>query len=239
MNRRRLLSALLLVPGFAATAGAFGPIANRMALAQNPGDPAEDLLQAASEKMLEYDTMRFELTYERGSTKLFTGIKMTKVTGAIQRPGRLEATVKTKIGFVGIDVTGIVIGDQAWVRAVGISEDYALPDNLKRIIADPVQLIADLAQAVEDPVVSRLETTDDGTQLTWISGIFEPSLVQNDAVAGYIQRLGRQPVEIALDRENRIRSIRIAGRFASWDSDDVVRRLDIYDFGEPVNIEQP
>lgn len=239
MNRRRLISTSLLIPGVLATAGIALPGTPRSARAQAPGDPAEDLLQAAAEKMLEYDTMRFDLIYEQGSTKLFTGIKMTEVTGALQRPGRLEATVTTKLGFVKIDVTGIVIGEQAWVRAVGISEDYTLPENLRKIIADPVLLLADLVGAVEDPVVSRIETTDDGEQLIWITGTFEPSLVENDAAAAYVQRMGRQPVDIALDSEYRIRSIRVAGRFASWDSDDVVRRLDIYGFGDPIEIEQP
>ena len=239
MNRRRLLSTSLLIPGVLATGGIVLPGAGQTARAQAPGDPAEDLLRAAAEKMLEYDTMRFDLVYEQGSTKLFTGIKMTEVTGALERPGKLEATVKTKLGFIKIDVTGIVIGEEAWVRAVGISEDYALPENLKVIIADPVALLADLVGAVEDPVVSRIETTGDGERLTWITGTFEPALVETEAASGYVQRMGRQPVEVALDDERRIRSIRVAGRFASWDSDDVVRRLDIYGFGEPVDIEKP
>lgn len=239
MNRRRLIATALIVPGVLGTASVVPQGIAPIIGAQVPGDPAVDLLRAASKKMLEYETMRFDLIYEQGSTKLFTGIKMTEVTGVLQRPGRLEATVKTKLGFINIDVTGTVIGDQAWVRAVGISEDYTLPENLQVIIADPVLLLADLVEAVENPVVSRIESTEDGERLTWITGTFEPSLVHNEAAAAYVQRMGRQPVEIALDDERRIRSIRVAGRFASWDSDDVVRRLDIYGFGDPIEIEQP
>ncbi len=239
MNRRRMISSALLFPAVLATAGLRVPGARAAALAQTPGDPAVDLLMAASEKMLEYDTMRYNLIYEQGSTKLFTGIKMTEVEGVLQRPGRLEATVKTKVGFVKIDVTGTVVDGKAWVRAVGISEDYTLPENLAHIIQDPVLLLTDLVQAVEDPVVSRIETTEEGEQRIWISGTFEPSRVQDPAVEGYTQRMGRQPVEIALDSDYRIRSIRVAGRFASWDSDDVVRRLDIYGFGDPIEIEKP
>lgn len=229
-----LLIAILLVVGAYPVAGVV-----HVVRAQEVGDPAADLLQAAADKMLEYDTMKFDLIYEKGSTKLFTGIKMTEAKGEIQRPGKLKATVKTKVGFVKIDVKATVIGDQAWVRAVGISEDYTLPSSLSHIIADPVLLLPDIAQAVENPVVTKIETTKKGEQRIWISGTFNPSLIQDDAVRGYAEDLGPRPVDIALDGEGRIVSVRLAGQFVSQDSSDVVRRLDIYGFGDPVEITKP
>jgi hypothetical protein len=183
--------------------------------------------------------MKFELVYEKGSTKLFTGIKMTEAKGEILRPGRLKATVKTKVGFVKVDVKATVIGDQAWVRAVGISEDYTLPSNLSHIIADPVLLLPDLAQSIENPVVTKIETTKSGEQRTWISGTFDPAQIEDDAVRGYAESLGQRPVDIALDDQGRIVSVRLAGQFIDQDSKDVVRRLDIYGFGDPVSIEKP
>ena len=239
MKRRYLRSASLLLALFVAMAGLGLPGVQRSASAQSVGDPAGDLLLAASDKMLEYDTMKFELVYEKGNTKLFTGIKMTEAKGEIERPGRLKATVKTKVGFVKVDVKATVIGDQAWVRAVGISEDYTLPSNLSHIIADPVLLLPDLAQSIDNPVITKVETTKSGEQRTWISGTFDPSLIQDDAVRGYAETLGKRPVDIALDDQGRIVSVRLAGQFIDQDSKDVVRRLDIYGFGEPVSIEKP
>lgn len=239
MNRIRALPFALLLATLVAAAATVAPSARQHASAQSVGDPAGDLLAAASQKMLEYDTMKFELIYEEGSTKLYTGIKMTKAVGEIERPGRLKATVKTKVGFVKIDVKATVIGDKAWVRAVGISEDYGLPSSLSHIITDPVLLLPDLAQAVEDPVVSEIETTKSGEQVIWTSGTFNPALLQDEAVRGYAEQLGPRPVDIAIDEEGRIVSVRIGGEFVSQDSSDVVRRLDIFGFGDPVEIEQP
>jgi hypothetical protein len=239
MNRQRLLPASMLFALLLAFAGLAAPGARHVAFAQDVGDPAGDLLLAASEKMLEYDTMKFALVYEKGSTKLYTGIKMTSAEGAIERPSKLKATVKTKVGFVKIDVKATVIGDQAWVRAVGISEDYTLPSDLSHIIADPVLLLPDLAQAVRDPVVTKIETTKNGEQRIWITGTFDPTLIQDEAVRGYAEGIGERPVDIALDSQGRIVSVRLAGQFVSQDSKDVVRRLDISGFGEPVEINKP
>ncbi|HET9660494.1 MAG TPA: LppX_LprAFG lipoprotein [Thermomicrobiales bacterium] len=239
MNRPRLFSVSMLFALLLAFAGMAAPGAQRTAAAQAVGDPAGDLLQAAATKMLEYDTMKFKLVYEKGSTKLYTGIKMTSAEGSIERPSKLKATVKTKVGFVKIDVKATVIGDEAWVRAVGISEDYTLPGELSHIIADPVLLLPDLAQAVRDPVVTKIETTKKGEQRIWISGTFDPASIQDEAVRGYAEGLGERPVDIALDAEGRIVSVRLAGQFVSQDSKDVVRRLDISGFGEPVEIEKP
>jgi hypothetical protein len=239
MNRPRLLPISMLFALLLAFGGLAAPGAQRVAFAQAVGDPAGDLLMAAADKMLDYDAMKFKLVYEKGSTKLYTGIKMTSAEGAIERPSKLKATVKTKVGFVKIDVKATVIGDQAWVRAVGISEDYTLPSNLSHIIADPVLLLPDLAQAVVDPVVTKIETTKKGEQRIWITGTFDPSLIQDEAVRGYATDLGQRPVDIALDAEGRIVSVRIAGQFVSQDSKDVVRRLDISGFGDSVEITEP
>lgn len=235
MMRLRIIPAVVL--GAVLLASGLGPvISDRGALAQSEGEPADQLLADAAQNMLGYDTMKFDLVYEKGSTKLYTGIKMTKASGEIQRPGRLRATVQTKVGFVKVNVKATVIGDQAEVRAVGIEEDYTLPSNLAHIIADPVLLLPDIAGAVKDPIIAKVETTKKGDELTWITGIFDPSLIQDEAVRGYAQSIGERPVDIAINQDELIVSVRIAGAFVSQDSKDVVRRLDIYGFGDPVDI---
>lgn len=236
MNRLRILLPTLLVAVLLAAGFGQATAPGQTALAQTVGEPAEELLAAAAQKMLEYDTMKFDLTYEDGSTKLFTGIKMTKASGEIQRPGRMRATVQTKVGFVKVNVKATVVGDKAEVRAVGINEDYTLPAELAHIIADPVLLLPDIVGAVVDPVVTNVETTKDGKQITWVTGTFDPNLIQDEAVRGYAQRLGERPVDIAINEDGLITSVRIAGQFISQDSKDVVRRLDIYGFGDPVQI---
>ncbi len=226
-----VLTALLITMGLTPTAAP-----GHVALAQSVGDPADQMLAGAAQLMLGYDTMKFDLIYEKGSTKLFTGIKMTNASGEIERPGKMRATVQTKVGFVKIKVKATVIGDKAEVRAVGIEEDYTLPDDLAHLISDPVLLLPDIVSAVENPVVTEIETTKDGKQLTWITGTFDPNLIEDEAVRGYTQRIGTRPVDVAIDEKGLIVSVRLAGAFVSQDSDDVVRRLDIYGFGEPVSI---
>lgn len=226
-----LLAFLLLTAGLTPTAAP-----GRAALAQSVGDPADQLLADAAQQMLGYDTMKFDLIYEKGSTKLFTGIKMTNASGEIERPGKMRATVQTKVGFVKIKVKATVIGDKAEVRAVGIEEDYTLPDDLAHLISDPVLLLPDIVGAVENPVVTKVETTKDGKELIWITGTFDPELIEDEAVRGYTQRIGKRSVDVAIDENGLIVSVRLAGAFVSQDTDDVVRRLDIYGFGDPVSI---
>jgi hypothetical protein len=240
MTRLRLIPVAILIAALLATGLVPTGTPNRIVLAQSVGDPADALLADAAEKMLGYDTMKFDLIYEKGSTKLYTGIKMTKASGELQRPNRLKATVQTKVGFVKVNVKATVIGDKAEVRAVGIEEDYTLPSDLAHIIADPVLLLPDVVGAVENPVITKVETVkkgrDKGKELTWITGTFDPNLIQDEAVRGYAQRIGERPVDIAIDENGLIVSVRIAGAFVSQDSKDVVRRLDIYGFGDPVEI---
>jgi len=240
MKRLRLIPIAFVVAALLATGFVPTSAPNLTAKAQSVGDPADAMLADAAEKMLGYDTMKFDLIYEKGSTKLYTGIKMTKASGEIQRPGKMKATVQTKVGFVKVNVKATVIGDKAEVRAVGINEDYTLPSDLAHIIADPVLLLPDMVGALKDPVITKVETVkkgrEKGKELTWISGTFDPTLIQDEAVRGYAESLGERPVEVAIDENGLIVSVRIPGAFVSQDSKDVVRRLDIYGFGEPVDI---
>ena len=240
MKRLRIVPVAFLVAALLASGLVPTAAPNRIVQAQSVGDPADAMLADAAEKLLGYDTMKFDLIYEKGSTKLYTGIKMTKASGELQRPNRLKATVQTKIGFVKVNVKATVIGDKAEVRAVGIEEDYNLPSDLAHIIADPVLLLPDVVAAVVNPVITKVETVkkgrDKGKELTWITGTFDPNLIEDEAVRGYAQRIGERPVDIAIDENGLIVSVRIAGAFVSQDSKDVVRRLDIYGFGDPVEI---
>lgn len=239
MRRLRIVPVMLLLTGLLAVAFASPTASPRTARAQEVGDPADQLLADAAQNMLDCQTMKFDLVYEEGSTKLYTGIKMNEAKGEIERPGKLKATVKTKVGFVKVDVKATVIGDQAWVRTVGISEDYRLPQDLAHIITDPVLLLPDVAAAVENPVVTKVETTKKGDTITWITGTFNPSLIQDEAVRGYAEQLGPRPVDVAINQDGQIVSVRLGGQFVSQDSSNVVRRLDIFDCNVPVSITQP
>ena len=238
MNRLRLIPVALLVAsaaGYRSALACSSTVTSRSR--SSVGDPADQMLADAAQKMLGYDTMKFDLIYEKGSTKLYTGIKMTKASGEIQRPGKMRATVQTKVGFVKVNVKATVIGDKAEVRAVGIEEDYTLPGDLAHIIADPVLLLPDVVGAVENPVVTKVETTKKGEQLTWITGTFNPKSHSGRSGARICRAHRRAPGRC---RHRRKRADRLGphspGRSCRRIRSDVVRRLDIYGFGDPVEI---
>lgn len=209
-------------------------------LSENQGETASAaaLLSDAAKKTLDYQTMKFDLVYEKGSTKV-SGAKISEAAGEIERPGKLKAVAKAKLGFLGVDAKVTVIDQQAWIRATGISRDYDLSGNLGHIFADPLLLLTDIAGAVENPTVTKTETTKQGEQRTWISGTFNPSLIQDGDVRAFVEKIGSKPVDVALDGEGRLVSVRLGGPLVSQDSGDVVRRIDISGFGAPVDISAP
>ena len=199
---------------------------------------ASELLSNAAKKTLEYQTMKFALVYEKGETKV-SGAKLNKAEGEIERPGKLKAVAKAKLGFLSLDVKATVVGPKAWIRATGMSKDYDLSGNMEHIFADPLLMLTDMAAAVENPTISSTEKTKQGDTLTWISGTFNPSLIRDEKLRGFAEKMGSKPVDIAIDSEGRIASARLRGPFVSEDSNDVVRRLDISGFGAPISISAP
>jgi len=191
-------------------------------------------------------------------------LELEDVTGAVQRPDRFRAVATANIAILKVDVEVIGIGTQIWVKnplagAAG-GEEYIQVDlsegGAEQTLAElvnPDRILLRAVDLLEDPVV-RGEDEIDGVQTTVIEGTFDPSeaigmvpgtpVTVSDAATQAATQTGLElagpvPTLIWIDGDGLVRRVRVEGPILTSEATDVVRRLDLFAYNEPVEIEAP
>ena len=225
---------------------------------------AQEILTGAARAMAGVQSFQFSLTTEQGQTIIMDALELKDVTGAIQRPDRFRAVASASVAILEVDVEVIGIGTQLWVKnplggAAG-GEEYIEVDlsegGTEQALAElvnPDRILLRAVDLLENPVV-RGEDEIDGVATTVIEGTFDPSeaiglvpgtpAVASDAatqaaVETGLELAGPVPTLIWIDADGLVRRIRVEGPILTSEATDVVRRLDLFAYNEPVEIEAP
>lgn len=204
----------------------------------SPAAGVEGLLATAAATMSGVSTFRFELTYEEGDTTLYDRIKMEHAEGVVQRPDRIKAKIEAKYGFVSVDVEVVSIDQRIWVNVAGVGDELTIGDDIARVLLDPTAILVQALTEIQEPTAERREQLD-GVMMTRIAGEVDPGALIASEGAPVVPSGMTMPVEIAVADNGRVLSLRLSGPLIGADSDDVVRRLDLSAFDEPVEIEEP
>lgn len=204
----------------------------------SPQPEVAALLVRALATMGAVRSFRFTLDYERGSTTLYHRIRMRRAHGAVQRPDRFTATIEAKLGPVGVGVEVISVGQRVWVQLAGVNGEVSLDQDVMRLLLDPTTLLIGAVETIEGPTVLG-EDQIDGVAVTRIAGTVEAARLDAAAARSLLTNTAPLPVELAIDAQGHLVSLRLAGPLVSADSHDAVRRLDLTAFDQPVQIGAP
>lgn len=247
---RRAAMRLLAGGTLLATAAASGI---RRAAAK--GEDATQLLSAAAAAMTALKSFQFELTTVQGKSTILRNLELVGVEGAVQRPDSFEATITAKVAIVNVDVDVVGIGGRLWVtdplakdaayiEVTGAAGDELQAQTLSALI-NPDRLLLAAVGLVESPVVDGTETID-GDKTTRVVGTVDLNRIQPLQLATPVAGsefdkliLGEMPITIWVDADDRVRSLEVEGPLTTDESPDVVRRLDLFDFDQPVEIAEP
>jgi hypothetical protein len=245
-SRRRLL--------LAAGASALPALATARPLAARQSDAAGLLRQSAT-VMADLQSFHFELSTPQGQTKVLDALELVRVEGDVLRPDRYRATVAAKAAVLDVSLEVIGVGDQLWVSDptgaagggfVEIPMDPATSSQERLALANllnPDALwLAALGLVTEPAVIG--ENAIDGEPVTRIDALldlgriaaFAPPDANEAAVAAELPTL---PVSLWLTGTGHLRRLEAEGAILPAEAVDVVRRLDLTRFDEPVTIEPP
>jgi hypothetical protein len=225
---------------------------------------ARAILEGAATAMAEVQSFQFRLTTEQGQTVIMDALELKEVTGAVQRPDRFQATVSASVAVLDVDVDVVGIGTTVWVHnplsgATG-GEEYIEVDlsefgaeQALAELANPDRILLRAVDYLENPIV-RGEDEIDGVQTTVIEGTFDPRAALNGvpgtpeaagaaataaATETGLELAGPVPTLIWIDGDGLVRRVRVEGPILTSEASDVVRRLDVFAYNEPVEIVAP
>ena len=205
-----------------------------------PEETAEDILLRAVQQLLLLESTAFTLEQLTGTTKLFTGLEMTKASGMVEVPGKaqvkIEAETTSPRSYVEVEV--ITIGEDAYMTDL-LSGKWLqvppeiLPFSLHNIAAT----LADIVGNVQTPELVGIELLD-GVETYRISGA-----VKSQDLSGIVPGAGTDfdvGVELWLDHPQALlRQAVITGKVVASDVPEAVRRLTLEDINAPVDITPP
>jgi hypothetical protein len=218
------------------------------------GEDATALLTQAATTMAGVQTFQFELSTVQGQSTIFQNLELAGVEGSVQRPDRFQAKITAKVAIIEVTVDVIGIGTHLWVtdqmsRAnnyVDVTGECGAVSSVADTIAaliNPDRLLLTAVGLVQNPIVDGNEKID-GTETTRITGTVDLSKLEQFATAtpefaSDLLIFGQMPVTIWIDDSGHVVSLEIEGPLTKDESPDVVRRLDLFDFDQPVTIEEP
>lgn len=211
----------------------------------------DSLLESAIVAMSELDSFAFHLTTHGGETLFMEGISLNEVTGSVERPNRFTATAEVSLIIATIELTMISADGRLWFTdpfgAAGSWQEIPLSDFADvdpTVVINPDRLLIPALSIIENPTVLGEEELEPGVVATRIDGTVDLSTVTGITGTPAAGEFGfslpdQMPFSVWIDGESLVRRIEVSGPILPLESDSIVRRVDIFGFNEPVDIQPP
>jgi hypothetical protein len=217
-------------------------------------DDAAALLRESATAMGQLTSFGFELSTVQGRSTIYGGLELKEVSGAVERPESFRAEATVSLAFASVTLKVIGIGPRVWVTdprlpgesyteiITGGEESARLIDTM----LNPDALLLRAIEFIQEPEIEGEEKIR-GEDATLVTGTFDPREVleaggiatpENDDISEFLV-LEPMPIWIWIDQSNRVVRMELVGPITTSESEDVVRRLELFDFDQPANIEPP
>lgn len=211
----------------------------------------ESLLESSVTAMAGLDSFAFTITTLNGETQFVEGITLKDLSGAVERPDRFMGTATVELIVASLKLTIISADGRLWFTdPFGDGDTYqeidlgGLDGFDPTVVINPDRLLLPALSLVESPTLVGEETLEDGTVASRIDGIVNLAQVTGLAGTQEAEELGltlpeQMPFSVWIDGESLVRRIEATGPILPAESDSIIRRVDLYDFNVPADIQPP
>ncbi len=206
------------------------------------------LLEQATRTMLDLESFHFNLTTPVGKTFLVSDVELVSIEGDVLRPMSFQANFSVKLAFITLPLEARGIDTTIWVQepltGTFIKVGGELEESLPPLdFLNPDWLLQQALSLIEEPVVAGTEELD-GVAVTRIDGTLDMSFTAGLATplpSGILNTDGVLPISLWIDDQSRLIRAEFAGPLLASETDagQIVRRIDLSAFDEPVEITPP
>lgn len=197
-------------------------------------DPGE-LMLAAADRMAGVERFHFVLEHEDGTSEIVQGIQMVRAEGDIAGEERLQAEIDGRLGTLAFETGIVVLPDQGWLRNP-LTQRWQREEITVSALFDPQQgAVALMRTATATGLGEResirgvdcwiVEASTDSGELVFF----------RNAASGFTVSAR---VWIGVD-DPLVHRIELAGPISAGELETIVRRLELSNFGQDVDIVPP
>jgi len=203
-----------------------------------PLPAAGDVLAQLVARVDQLETFHFRLEHENGTSPIPLGLELETAEGDVVVPDRMSAEIRAKAGTAVVRVNVIGVGDEGWITNPFSREWQPLPEGTNiRDVFNPGAGVKAIVGALADVKVLKEEEVG-GASTYLIEGEVDSGVLE---AAAPIAEPGLTVVVkawVGVD-DSLPRRIRLEGPFAPGEPENIVRKLELSQFDEPLSIEPP
>ena len=212
---------------------------------------ADVMLEQAATAMAELDSFSFELTTLEGETVFLEEITLKNVSGAVLRPNTFTAAAEFDLIIATLDLTIISANGKLWFTdPFGDGDTYQEIDLADMgefdptVVINPDRLLIPALSIVQSATIAGTEQLEDGTETTRIDGTVNLADVVSGSGTPTPDELGftfpeEVPFSVWIDDDSLVHRIEVTGPILPGEADSIIRRVDLFGFNEPVDIQLP
>ena len=195
----------------------------------------EQALQQAHDAVQSADSFKFALSHASGTTQLQGGLELQRASGEVRRPGDMNLTAEANFGRAFVRIDAVVIGADTWMTNP-ITGDWAKipPDDSPFGFLDPIQVIANLIDGVDNPSFAEAPGTGGDIKVSgnMPSASFEP-------LVGTVANTNVN-VTLVIDADTfYLTKATVRGVLQDGDNESAERVIDLSGYGENFDISPP
>ncbi len=194
-----------------------------------------ELMRAAADRMAGVEKFHFVLEHEDGTSEIVQDIEMVRAEGDIAGEDRLQAEIDGRLGTLAFETGIVVLPDQGWLRNP-LTQRWQREEITVSALFDPQQgAVALLRTATATGLRGReavrgadcrvIEATTDSGELVFFRGVEAGFAVKATIWIGVNDPL--------------VHRIELRGPISSSELETIVRRLDLSNFDQDVDIVSP
>lgn len=206
--------------------------------AGGPLPPGDEVLAKAIAAVDAMETFHFRLEHENGASRIPLDLQLLTAEGNVIAPDRMWAKLETRAGTQPVRVEVIGVGDDGWITNPFNRQWQPLPSGTTiKDVFDPAQGVKVVANSLQGPQVTAEEEVD-GVLSYVLEGTVESAVLE--AAAPIAEPGFTIGVKVWVGKEDSLmRRIYLVGPIAADEPQDIVRKLSISEFNQPVTITPP
>ena len=200
--------------------------------------PGDEVLADAVAAVDTMQTFHFRLEHENGASRIPLDLDLVTAEGNVVVPDRLWARLEAKAGRQTVRVEVIGVGDEGWITNPFNRQWQPLPSGTTiKDVFDPAQGVKVVADSLMDPQVTGEEEVD-GVPSYVLEGTVESDVLEAAAPIAEPGFTIRVRAWVGKD-DSLMRRIDLEGPIAADEPPDIVRKLHISRYNEPVTVTPP
>lgn len=225
-----LISGILLVVASLVLAGCAGSSSTALA--------PQEVLNKAYDSMQAVNSFHFALDQVGGGTPITMGIEMTKASGDVIKPDKIQTTISaTALGAV-VEVKMVTVGGTTKMTNPLSGQWETLSDQFKVLaVFDPASGIAAVIKGLANPTALQDETVG-GTLCYHLKGTITSDVLS--PITGAAAKGVPIATEVWIGKQDfLVQQVKLTGKVTDTEKEGIVRTLTFSNFNQNINITLP